>query len=72
MAKKKTANSALTDAWQTARRSHRLSERHVAMAKQLGLNPNKLGSLDNHHQEPWKVPLRQFIEHLHAKRFGRR
>ncbi len=42
------------------------------MARELGLNPRKLGSLDNHRQEPWKAPLRQFIEELHAKRFGRR
>jgi hypothetical protein len=72
LAKKKAANSAATDAWPVARRRHRLSERQVAMAKELGLNPKKLGSLDNHRQEPWKVPLRQLIEELHAKRFGRR
>jgi hypothetical protein len=40
------------------------------MARQLGLNPAKLGGLDNHRQEPWKVPLPRFIEHLYAKRFG--
>jgi hypothetical protein len=40
------------------------------MARELGLNPKKLGSLDNHRQEPWKLPLRQFIEERHAKRFG--
>jgi hypothetical protein len=38
----------------------------------LGLNPKKLGSLDNHRQEPWKAPLAQFIEELHAERFGQR
>ena len=31
----------------------------------------KLGSLDNHRQEPWKAPLPNFIEHLYEKRFGR-
>lgn len=41
------------------------------MARELGLNPAKFGALDNHRQEPWKVPLPQFIEHLYAKRFGR-
>jgi hypothetical protein len=41
------------------------------MARELGLNPTKLGRLDNHQQEPWKAPLPQFIEHLYAKRFGR-
>jgi hypothetical protein len=27
--------------------------------------------LDNHEQEPWKMPLRQFIRHLYFKRFGK-
>jgi len=70
--KKKTGgDSALPETWQEARRRHRLSDRHVAMARELGLNPKKLGSLDNHRQEPWKLPLPRFIEELHAKRFGR-
>ena len=58
-------------AWVTARKRHRLSHVHVQMARELGLNPNKLGSLDNHRQEPWKAPLPDFIEHLYLKRFGR-
>jgi hypothetical protein len=35
------------------------------------MNPNKLGKLDNHDQEPWKAPLPQFIEHLYLKSTGR-
>jgi hypothetical protein len=58
-------------AWADARARHRLSHAHVQMARELGLNPTKLGKLDNHKQEPWKAPLPQFIEHLYAKRFGR-
>jgi hypothetical protein len=42
------------------------------MARELGMNPRKLGKLDNHKQEPWKLPLRQFIGELYFKRFGRR
>jgi hypothetical protein len=57
--------------WVDARRRHRLSHAHVQMARELGLNPKKLGSLDNHRQQPWKLPLAQFIEHLYVKRFGR-
>jgi hypothetical protein len=41
------------------------------MARDLGLNPRKLGKIANHRQEPWKAPLPQFIEHLYLKRFGR-
>lgn len=41
------------------------------MARELGLNPRRLGKFDNHRQEPWKQPLPQFIEHLYSKRFGR-
>ncbi len=35
------------------------------------MNPAKLGKLDNHKQEPWKLPLPQFIEELYRKRFGK-
>lgn len=58
-------------AWVNARKRHRLSHAHVQMARELGLNPAKLGKLANHKQQPWKAPLPQFIEHLYAKRFGR-
>jgi hypothetical protein len=57
--------------WVDARHRHRLSHAQVQMARELGLNPKKLGKIDNHRQEPWKAPLPQFIEHLYARRFGR-
>ena len=41
------------------------------MARELGLNPKKLGSIANHDQERWKSPLPQFIEELYHERFGR-
>jgi hypothetical protein len=58
--------------WVDARKRHRLSHAHVQMARELGMNPRKLGKIDNHDQEPWKAPLPQFIEALYEKRFGRR
>lgn len=58
-------------AWITARQRHRLSHAHVQMARELGMNPAKLGGLDNHRQEPWKLPLPDFIESLYEKRFGK-
>jgi hypothetical protein len=57
--------------WIEARRRHRLSHAHVQMARELGMNPGKLGKLDNHEQEPWKAPLPEFIEELYFKRFGK-
>lgn len=59
------------EAWIDARRRHRLSDALVQMARELGMNPAKLGKLDNHEQEPWKLPLPQFIERLYLKRFGK-
>jgi len=68
MGKKKLSQD-LQD-WVEARRHFHLSHAHVQMARELGMNPRKLGKLDNHDQEPWKAPLPQFIEHLYLKRFG--
>ncbi|MEK7445177.1 MAG: hypothetical protein AABZ70_10005, partial [candidate division NC10 bacterium] len=55
--------------WIDARERHHLSHAHVQMARELGMNPKKLGKLDNHQQEPWKLPLSAFIERLYFKRF---
>ncbi|GHS99088.1 hypothetical protein FACS189421_08880 [Bacteroidia bacterium] len=55
--------------WQAAQKRHRLSDKHVQMARELGLNPDKLGKIDNHKQETWKSPLPQFIEEIYFKRF---
>jgi hypothetical protein len=41
------------------------------MARELGMNPKKLGKIANEKQEPWKKPLPAFIEHIYLKRFGR-
>ena len=37
----------------------------------FGLNPKKFGKLANHHLEPWKRPLPDFIAALYVKRFGK-
>lgn len=57
--------------WIDARRRYRLSHAQVQMARELGLNPRKFGSLDNRKLEPWKKPLPEFIEELYLKRFGK-
>lgn len=57
--------------WIDARKKFRLSHAQIQMARELGMNPKKFGSLDNSDQEPWKLPLAEFIEELYHKRFGK-
>ena len=70
MGMKKKPNQKM-QAWIDARKRHHLSHAQVQMARELGMNAKKLGKLDNRDQEPWKMPLGQYIEHLYFKRFGR-
>lgn len=55
--------------WLVAKKKFRLSDMHIQMARELGLNPEKFGKLDNHKQEPWKAPLKDFIEDIYRNRF---
>ncbi len=57
--------------WIDARNKYHLSHAQIQMARDLGMNPKKFGSLANQKQERWKLPLPQFIEHLYVKRFGK-
>lgn len=57
--------------WIEAKEKHRLSQKHIQMARELGLNPKEFGKLDNHKQEKWKALLPQFIEDLYYKRFNK-
>jgi len=43
--------------WIDARKQHCLSLVQIQMARDLGMNPKKLGKLDKHNQEPRKMPL---------------
>jgi len=54
-----TSNPRKLQVWIDARRRHHLSHAHVPMARELGLNPNKI---DNHAQQRGKQPLAQYIE----------
>ncbi len=69
MAKKKIQEK--LQIWIDARKKYHLSHAQIQMARELGMNPTKFGSLANHKQEKWKLPLPQFIEHLYFKRFGK-
>jgi hypothetical protein len=58
--------------WIEERRRYHLSDAHLKMARELGLNPRKFGSLAQHHQEPWKAPLPEFIDELYFKHLKKR
>jgi len=57
--------------WIDANKRYHLSHAHIQMARELGLNPKKFGSLANTKQEPWKLPLPDFIEELYFKHFNK-
>jgi hypothetical protein len=70
-ARKKKALPPKYQVWVDARKRFGLSHRHIQMARELGLNPRKLGRLDNHDQESWTVRLPEFIENIYHRSFGR-
>ena len=53
--------------WFEARRRFNLSHATVQMARELGLNPKKFGSLADTKASPWKAPLAEFIAHCYYK-----
>ena len=57
--------------WMDAQIKFRLSDKHIQMARELGLNPDKFGQLNNHKQERWKAPLPIFIEEIYFKHYKR-
>lgn len=69
MAQPKIPNDMLP--WIEARKRFRLSHAQIQMARELGLNPKQFGKLDNHHQEPWKQPLPEFIASLYKSASAR-
>ena len=58
--------------WVEARKKYRLSHAQIQMARELGLNPKKFGNLSNAKQQPWKLPLPEFIEEIYFKHFKKR
>lgn len=70
MAKKRRIPNKLQP-WIEARKRYRLSHAHIQMARELGMSPKKLGGLANRGQQPWKLPLPQYIEQQYQKRFDK-
>jgi hypothetical protein len=57
MAKKTKKPNQKMQAWIEARKRHHLSHAQVHMARELGMNPAKLGKIDNHKQQPVEAAL---------------
>lgn len=57
--------------WIDARKNFKLSDAHIQMARELGLSPKRFGKYANRKEEPWKLPLKEFIETLYEKQFNR-
>ncbi len=58
--------------WIDARKKFQLSHAHIQMARELGMNPKRFPSMANRKDQPWKLPLPEFIESLYEERFGKR
>jgi len=59
------------DAWAEAQKRFHLSDLHIQMARELGLNPKQCGGLAHHRQESWKLPLPECMAECDVKRFHR-
>src|ERR1700730_2097556 len=57
--------------WFEARRRFKLSHAHTQMARELGMNPRKLGSLAGGGQEPWKLRCVEFTPERLSIEFDR-
>jgi len=55
--------------WIKAKKRYHLSDMQIQMARDLGMNPKKFGSIANHKQQKWKAPLSEFIENTYFKHF---
>ena len=70
----KTATKAIPpnlQPWFEARKRFNLSHAAIQMARELGLNPKKFGSLADTKGSPWKAPLAEFIAHCYYKAYKR-
>jgi hypothetical protein len=57
--------------WINARKKFRLSDAHIQMARELGLSPKRFGKYADRQNQPWKLPLTEFIEAQYLKQFGK-
>lgn len=54
--------------WQEAKRRCRLSDEDITRAKRLGLNPRSLIKNIPNKSEPWKAPVKIWLQEIEDKR----
>jgi len=54
--------------WIDARRRYHLSDVHIQMARELGINPKKFGKIAHESQVFWKKPLPVFEDNAGTQR----
>lgn len=54
--------------WQDAKKKCRLNDEDIARAKRLGLNPRSLIKNIPSRSEPWKAPLKVWLQEMEDKR----
>ncbi len=57
--------------WIEARKKYHLSHAQIQMARELGLNPKKIGGIAGK-REQWHIPLPNYIEELYEKHFKKK
>ena len=57
--------------WIDARKKFRLTDAQIQMARELGLSPKRFGKYADRKDQPWKLPLAEFIQALYEKQFGK-
>lgn len=58
--------------WIDVRKKFGLTDLHIQMARELGLSTKRFSNYANCKNQPWKLPLREFIEALYEKQFKKR
>ena len=63
-------NAKKAEGWPEAKKLCRLNQNDIEMAKRLGMSPKTLLRSRPSPQQRWKLPVKDWIQELHFKKFG--
>jgi len=66
---RKPKNRHQEQSWEEAKRTCRLSDEGVGMAKDLGFQPQTLISNIPNRSQPWNLPVKEWVRSLHEEKF---